>query len=403
MSKHKGHVRQRSAGSWEIRYSWTDPLTRKRKTATATVRGTYKQADAQLRERLSELDKNRHVDPSRVTVAEWLEEWLGLIRGEVAAKTHERYGELVRHYLSPELGSHLLQRLEPIAIKTALAKWASGGRRDKKPGGLAPQTRHNLHTLLKIALNCAVAMKKRSDNPIDAVDPPTVPKKPMTVLTPEQSTRLLATIRHTRMFWPVLITLATGMRRGEVLGLRWGSVDFERGVIRVVESLEETKTYGLRLKTTKTDRWRAVTLPAFAIEELRRHKKEQAEDLLRLGIRQRDEAFVCPRANPLDGEGKPDKQGAPLSPDACSHEFARLVRNIPDMPRVSLHKLRHSHASQLLLPGVHPKVVQERLGHSSITVTLDTYSHLIPTMQGEAASRLDAAYKPGLNGTTDSK
>jgi Phage integrase family len=194
---------------------------------------------------------------------------------------------------------------------------------------------------------------------------------------------LLKAISHTNVYWPVLIALATGMRRGEIVALRWKNVDLDRGVVRVVESLEQTRKGGLRFKSTKTEKARAVTLPRFAVEELRRWKREQAEGLFTLGVRQGGETLVCAR---LDGE--------PKKPDSLTNEFLCLMRKA-GIPRVRFHDLRHSHATQLLSAGVHPKIVQERLGHSTITLTLDLYSHVSETMQSEAAARLDQAY--GLN------
>ena len=148
--------------------------------------------------------------------------------------------------------------------------------------------------------------------------------------------------------------------------------------------LEQTKT-GIRFKSPKTDRTRAVDLPAFCIEELRRLKRQQAEELLTLGVRQTGETLVCARA---DGES--------LQPQSLTHQFIRLRTRIKDIPRIRLHDLRHSHATQLLAAGVHPKIVQERLGHASITTTLDLYSHVTSTMQGDAAARLDAAFQPAI-------
>src|SRR5208282_1630706 len=197
---------------------------------------------------------------------------------------------------------------------------------------------------------------------------------------------LLDAIKHTRVYWPVLIALSTGARRGEILALRWKSVDFERGVVRIVESLEQTKE-GLRFKAPKTDRARAVTLPAFAVEELRRLKRQQAEELLVLGIRQSADTLVCGRAD-----------GKPMQPRSLTHEFTHLIGRLKNIPRVRFHDLRHSHATQLLLGGVHPKIAQERLGHSTITTTLDLYTHVTPTMQEDAASKLDAAFRSGKKG-----
>ena len=178
----------------------------------------------------------------------------------------------------------------------------------------------------------------------------------------------------------MLIALATGMRRGEVLALRWRNLDLERGILRVVESLEQTKA-GLRFKAPKSEKARAVTLPAFAVDELRRLRREQAEELLMLGVRQTGDTLLCARA---DGE--------PMQPRSLTHEFTRLVARVKGLPRVRFHDLRHTHATQLLLAGVHPKVASERLGHSTIAITLDLYSHVSATMQEDAAAKLDGLY-----------
>jgi integrase len=179
--------------------------------------------------------------------------------------------------------------------------------------------------------------------------------------------------------WPVLLALSTGMRRGEVLAVRWKNVDLECGTLRVMESLEQTKA-GIRFKVPKSGRHRAITLPAYAIEELRRLKRQQAEALLALGIRQTGDTLLCSRA---DGEAH-----QPLS---LTYEFARFMGRIKDLPRVRFHDLRHSHATPLLASGVHPKIASERLGHASVGITLDLYSHVTETMQNEAAVRLDSA------------
>jgi integrase len=223
-----------------------------------------------------------------------------------------------------------------------------------------------------LARNPADAFKKRL---------PKVERKQMVTLTAEESERLLESIKDTRIYWPVMLAFATGMRRGEVLALRWKNVDLDRGVLRVVQSLEQTRTE-LRFKDTKSSQNRAIALPAFAVEELRRLKVEQAEELLALGIRQTGETLVCCRA---DGE--------PLQPRSITHQFTLLRSRMQNLPRVRFHDLRHSHATQLLADGVHPKVAQERLGHSTIATTMDLYSHVTETMQADAATRLDAAFQ----------
>jgi integrase len=384
MRRTTGHIRERSSGAFELRYSLgTDPATGKRKIATVTVRGTRKEAAREMRRLLRAVDTGAHVDPNRLTVREWLSTWLGSIREEVAPRTAERYGEIVNNFLTPALGNLQLAKLAPVHLQEAYNGWATGGRRDGKDGGLSPMTRRHIHRILSAALARAVENQLIARNPCDVFKKrlPKVERREMAVLTAEQSARLLDAVRHTRVYWPTLIALATGMRRGEIVALRWRNVDLDRGSVRVVESLEQTKA-GLRAKAPKSEKARAITLPAFAANELRRLKREQAEELLRLGVRQSVDMLLCARA---DGE--------PMQPRSLTHEFTRLVARMKDIPRVRFHDLRHSHATQLLLAGVHPKVAQERLGHSTISVTLDLYSHVTATMQEDAAAKIDAAFQ----------
>jgi integrase len=364
----------------------TDPATGKRRTVTTTVRGTRKEADKELRRLLRMVDTGEHIDPHRTLVRDWLTTWLATVREEVSPKSYERYSEIVAGYLVPALGNLLLTKLNPGHIQTAYNGWAESGRRDGKEGGLSPRTRRHIHRILKSALARAVEQQLLARNPADAFKKrlPKVERKEMTTLSAEQAVRLLEGIRHTRVYWPTLLAISTGMRRGEVLALRWRNVDLEHGTIRVVESLEQTKA-GLRFKAPKTEKARAITLPAFAIEELRALKRRQAEELLSLGIRLSSETLLCARAD-----------GLPMQPRSLTHEFTRLVSRIKTLPRVRYHDLRHTHATQLLLAGVHPKVAQERLGHSTITTTLDLYSHVTETMQEDAAGRIDAAFRSAI-------
>src|SRR5262249_23237858 len=236
----------------------------------------------------------------------------------------------------------------------------SGGSRSP-----SPRTRRHVHRILKSALARAVEQQALVRNPPANLRLPKVEKEPITALTVEQTKLLLRSIAHTTSYWPTLLAVAAGMRRGEILALRWKNVDLDKGLVRVVASLEQTKA-GIRFKSTKTEKARGVTLPAFAVAELRRWKREQAEKLFKLGIRQSGETLVCARE-----DGKPKK------PDSLTHEFTYLVGRAG--LKVRFHDLRHSHATQLLDKGVHPKIVQERLGHSTIAVTMDLYSHVSET------------------------
>jgi integrase len=388
-----GHIHQRSPRSFGVRYSLgKDPATGKYRVGTATVRGTRKDAERELRRLLRTVDTGEHVDPTRMTVQAWLHQWHDAKRAEVSPKTHERYGELIKNFLIPAFGTLPLAKLAANDIEKAYTRWATGGRRDGRAGGLSPLTRRYIHVVLKSALTRAVERQLIGRNPADILRKslPKVERKEMVTLSPEQSAQLLESIKYTRTYWAVLIALATGMRRGEVLALRWKNVDLDRGILRVVQSLEQTEM-GLRFKDTKSSKVRAIVLPAYAVEELRRLKREQAEELLAVGVRQTGDTLTCCRAD-----------GQPLQPRSLTQQFTKLRDTVKDLPRIRYHDTRHTHATQLLADGIHPKVAQERLGHSTITTTMDLYSHVTDTMQADAAARLDLAFQIAKSRLKDS-
>lgn len=367
----RGTITSRSPGSHRLRVSLGRDASGKRRVVTKTVRGTLSEAKRELTRLLNAADHGDAAKPSRATVAEWLDEWVAATKLEVSPKTHERYAEIVRCYLKPAFGAFALAKLTTADIA------AGYGAFERKP---SPRTRRHIHRILKSVLERAVEQQRLPRNPAAALKRlPKVEPKPIATLTVEQSTLLLKAIRHTTTYWPTLLALATGMRRGEILALRWKNLDLDSGTVRVVESLEQTKA-GLRFKSPKSEKARAVPLPKFALAELRNWKREQAEALLRLGVRQDGETLICAR-----------EDGAPKQPRSLSHKFAEFVGRA-GVPRVRFHDLRHSHATQLLAQGVHPKIVQERLGHSSIAITLDLYSHVSDTLQANAVARLDGAY-----------
>jgi integrase len=390
-----GHIRARSAGSWELRVSLgADPRTGKRRITTQTVKGSRRDAERALRQLLAAADAGETADPGRITTGQWLTKWLATVRlDEVSPRTAERYAELVTQFLIPALGALPLRKLAAVHIQDMLTDLASSGRRDGRPGGLSPQTRRHIYRVLTGALNRAIEEQLLSRNPAAALRRrmPKVERPEMATLTAEQARQLLAALRHLRVYWPVLIALATGARRNEVLALRWKVIDLDRGVATITQSIEETRS-GLRFKTPKSGRSRAVPLPTFAVDELRRHRREQAEELLALGVRQTADTLLCRRADPFT-DGTLDRDAA-MTGRAVGHEYRRAIRALnPALPYVRFHDLRHSHASILLASGVHPKVVQERLGHATISITLDVYSHLATTMQADAAARLDEALR----------
>ena len=380
----KGHIRQRGKRSWAIKLDiGRDPATGKRRTKWHTVRGTKRDAQRELNRLLYHLDESTYVEPTRLGIAELLDRWLANVCHSVRPKTFERYEEIVTHHLKPALGHHRISKLQPIHISEVWAKALLEGRRDNS-GGLSAQTVKHHHRVLSQALKWAVRMQLLSRNPAEDVDPPRVERKEMTILSPDETRKLLESISHTRLYIIVLLAVTTGMRRGEILGLRWRNVDLSVGRLSVVQVLEQTKD-GVNFQAPKTPRSRRlIALPPMTVEALQAHKLQQSEALLRLGIRQDGGGLVVCRG---DGE--------PIRPPSVSNEFGRLVKRI-DVPRVRFHDLRHTHLSHLLSEGVHPKVASERAGHSSVSITLDVYSHVMPGMQEDAASKIDALLRTPL-------
>lgn len=380
----RGNITRRGDRSWRLKFEVGErDAAGKRQTRFVTVRGTKKDAERELTRLLGQLEDGTFVEPSKLTVAEFLERWLSdHAKDRVSAKTFERYAEIVRKHLAPALGAHLLRNLPPLQIQGYYGKALASGRRNGR-GGLSAQTVKHHHRVLSQALRQAVRWRLLHSNPCDFADPPRPVRHEMRIIDEAGAGALLGAIDGSALHVPVLLALTTGMRRGEVLGLRWKDVDIERRALSVTQTLEQTKD-ALAFKEPKTERSRrTIALPALTAEALRRHRAKQAEHRLRVGPAYADRDLVCCRA---DGE--------PLSPRAVSKAFAELAskRGL----KLRFHDLRHSHISHLLAAGVHPKVASERAGHASVSITLDVYSHVIPGMQEDAASKIDAALRAHL-------
>jgi len=378
----RGHIRERSPGHWAIVIDVQDAAG-KRKRRWHSFVGTKRQAQAECARLITELKTGTSVDPSRMTVAAFLERWIEHMQGQVSPRSHERYAELCRKNLAPLLGALTLAKLQPAHISGAYAKALASGRRDGT-GGLSARTVHHMHRVLREALQQALRWQLLARNPADAVKPPKVERKQMETLDAEATVALIEAARGTSLFMPILLGVLCGLRRGEITALRWRSVDPDRGQLAVTASTEQTNR-GVREKETKSGKARTVALPSLIVDELRRHRVAQAEGLLQLGVRLTDDHHVVTR-----------EDGEPLQPRSLTHAFVKFVRQ-RGLPPIRLHDLRHSHATHMLAAGVHPKIAQERLGHSSVSVTIDLYSHVLPGMQAEAVSKVDAVLRDALN------
>jgi len=378
----RGHIRERSPGHWAIVIDVRDSQTGTRKRRWHSFAGTKRQAQVECARLLTETKNGTSVDPTRMTVAAFLERWLEHIQAHVSPRSHERYAELCRKNLGPLLGGLTLTKLQPAQIDGAYAKALASGHR-QGGGGLSARTVTHMHRVLREALQQAVRWQMLSRNPADAARPPKVERKEMKVLDAAATAELIEAARGYSMFMPILLAVTTGMRRGEIAALKWRNVDLDAGKIGVVASVEQTKA-GCREKETKTGRGRVIDVPAMLIAELRKHRLNQAQVLLAIGVRVTQDHHVVMR---------PDGQA--LTPNGLTASFWAFI-GARGLKRVRLHDLRHTHATHLLAAGVHPKIASERLGHSKVGITLDLYSHVLPGMQSEAASKIDALISGAL-------
>jgi len=381
----RGHLRERSKGTWAIILDLGRDAAGKRRQKWHSFKGTKRQAENELARLVTEMEGGTYIEPVKLTVAAYLRRWLeDQVKPTKSARSYERYEEVIRLHLAPALGHLPLAKLTPLDIQGYYTKALQTGRRNGHKGGLSARTVAQQHVILKSALKQAVRWRLILRNPADAVDPPRAKDREMMCLDEEQSAQVLEAARGTRLYMPLMLALTTGMRRNEILGLRWRDIDLEGGKLAVRQSLSETRG-GIVYKAPKTAKGRRVIdLLSLTVEALVRHKGEQAQSRLLLGDAYEDNDLVVPR---------PD--GRPNTPCVVGRMYHDLAKKL-GLPTSRFHDLRHTHATLLLRQGEHPKVVAERLGHSSVNITLDRYSHVLPDMQEAAARRLDSTLRKAL-------
>ena len=381
----RGHVRERGKGNWYAVLSVRDPQTGKRKVRWRSLPGAKGKREAQqaLARIVTEINSGTYAEPDKTTLAQFLERWLAHIKTQVTPRTYGGYAQRVRNNIIPALGATRLIKLLPEQISEAYSKALTSGRCDGK-GGLSPQTVKHIHVVLKQALAQARVWRAISHNPADLVKPPKLARGEMQTVNTDQTAAMIEAARGTPIFIPILLGVLCGMRRGEICALRWRSIDLDAGQLSVVATTEQGRG-GMREKEPKSGKGRLIALPPMLVAELRRHRMQQAEWLLRLGVRLTDDHYVCLRE---DGES--------VWPSSLTRAFRTFMRR-HKLPQIRFHDLRHSHATHLLAANVHPKIAQERLGHSNVSITLNTYSHVVPGMQQEAAAKVDAVIQAALN------
>jgi len=368
-----GHIVKRGRG-YTIVLELGKDAAGKRRTRWISGFRTKKQAQAKLADLQYEIRNGSYIEPARLTTGQWLDEWIEKWCGHL--KPYTRRGrEFIVSQMKAEIGDIPLQKLSGRDVQQMINRYSEVGTNANR-GPLSPSTIGKHMTCLSAALNKAVELELLRRNPVTATVRPRIERPDLQILDQDESKHLLNVLRETPLYMPVLLGLTTGMRRGEILALRWSDVDLEAQTLSVRRNAVQLDKGKVIFNETKTGKSRPITLPAFVIAELRRHNIAQKEMRLQVGNRWQDNNLVCC-----------DETGKALKPEWLSSRFSYFAKT--HGLNITFHGLRHSHASLLLAQGVHMKVVQERLGHSKLAMTMDTYSHLAKGMQEEAASKLE--------------
>ena len=375
----KGSIRRRTRDSWELNIYLGRDAQGKRLSKILNVKGKKADAERKMRELLASLDRGLPINTGKFTVSEWLDRWIGEhIAPNLRQRTTERYRDVCRKHIKPHLGHVKLTRVTPSDIKGLEATWGEGGM-------TASGVQYG-HRILSAALEAAVQMEILYRNPARVVKPPRAKKsevQPPSVNT--VNAILTASRKHRDQLFPALWLMTySGIRRGECLGLRWQQVDFDRQEISIVSSLVRSAEKGLIFEPPKSAASRRViNLDDGTIEVLRTHKVRQMEHRLTMATSYENSDLVFP-----------NEYGQPLNPMNLTKALGRAAKRI-GTEHVKPHDLRHFHASLLLQNGQSPVLVSKRLGHSSVSMTLDIYAHLMPGWQREAAEVFAKAMSQG--------
>jgi integrase len=368
----EGTISRRKNGGWMAQYYVYTADGRKRKTLYGKTR---KEVAKKLANALSDREGGLIFDAEGLKLREYLSRWLeDSVKDTVRNTTYERYEQISRTHIIPMLGDVKLKGLSPTHVR---------GLYKEKRQTLSPRTVQYIHVTLHKALKQAVNDGLIPRNATEAVKPPQVRREEIRPLTPEQVKQLLDAARGDRLESLYALAVHTGLRQGELLGLRWEDVDLESGSLHVKRTLT-TARGGPRLAAPKTKgSRRRVSLTRGAVDALRAHLARQLEEIDRAGSLWQENGlvFASLTGRPLDRH------------DLTSRQFKPLLERAGLPRKTRFHDLRHTCATLLLTKNVNPKVVSEMLGHSNIAITLDTYSHVLPNMQDSAARALEEALR----------
>lgn len=329
---------------------------------------------------IHELEQGMYVEPSKTTLKEYFVRWLeDYAKTALRPTSFQTYYTLIHQHIIPSIGHITLQQLQPMHLQRFYNEQLQKGRVDGQ-GGLSAQSVVKLHVIIKSALGHAVKWQLINRNVADLADPPAIRKKDIVTLNAEEVAHFLELAKESRYYITYLLAITTGLRRGEILGLRWKDIHFEEKrasiqknlvVVKGTPILQEPKTNGSK---------RSISLPITTVEALKKYKRIQSQEKLKQGINYQDNDLIVATS-----------VGTPVNPRNLPRSFYQLMKKA-NLADIRFHDLRHTHATLMLQQGVHPKIVSERLGHSNTRITADIYSHVLPSMQEEAVDQFEKMF-----------
>lgn len=361
-----------------VRINTRDPETGKRVWHNVGTYRTKKEAAAEERKAIEQRNRGTLLDPAKTTIEELLDSWLSTKAGDVTPQTLKGYEITVRRYLKPALGSNRVQALTPARLQAQYAMWTEGG--------MSARNLRGCHMRLSQALAQAVRFRLVQTNVCDVVSPPKLKTSRPEVWDTDEAMTFLDKTKSDAMspLWHFL--LLEGMRRGEGLGLRWKDINWERGTAHIIQTVAadiSSRGEPIILARTKTAAGaRTVKLSSATLALLKDHRKAWAERKIAAETWADHDLIVC------------TSKGTPINPNNVTRSFDLIVKRA-GVRRITPHGLRHTHATMLLKQGVPAKIVSERLGHASVGITLDRYSHLVGDMQDTAADAIDRIMASG--------
>lgn len=367
-----GQIIKRGEKVWLVRIFQGRDNKGKRRYYNKTIHGRKKDAEKFLTAKLREKDLGVFVEPAAEHLDDFLDRWLKEVaKPRLRPTTYGSYESVLDAYVRPTLGSRQLAHIKAYDVQKLYNSLLEKGK--------SSRTVRYAHAVLRSALKQALKWNMLSQNPCDLCDLPKSQKTEMKYLNATQAAAFLENAKGDRFYALFALAIETGLRPEEYLGLQWKDIDLDKGTLSVRRALVRTKGGGFDFTEPKTkSSRRQIELRASTASILRSHRKKQLEEKMSLGrdYQDHDLVFTIPIGLPMDLKNLRDRN-------------FKKIRDAAKVPAIRLYDLRHTCATLLLTAGVHPKVVAERLGHSSVVLTLDTYSHVIPSMQRNAADALD--------------